>query len=79
LKVSVSLWILMGLVSACFIKGIVDMVSAFGRGESAQSILIGAIPMYLLGALVVFFLGTLIKQVSENERSESNQEQTAED
>ncbi len=55
------------------------MVSAFGRGESAQSILIGAIPMYLLGALVVFFLGKLIEQVSKNERSESNQEQTAED
>ena len=59
MKVSVLLWILMGLVTACFIKGIVDMVSAFGSGESAQSILIGAIPMYLLGALVVFFLGKL--------------------
>ena len=35
------------------------MVSAFGSGESAQSILIDAIPMYLLGALVVFFLGKL--------------------
>lgn len=75
----VALWILIGLVIAGFAKGIYDMNLAFDSGESAQSILIGAIPMYLLGLLALAFLGYAIRQLSKNEKSKSIQEQATEE
>jgi hypothetical protein len=75
----IAIWILIGLVTSVFIKGIFDINLAFENGESPQSIISGAIPMYLLGALALGFLGKVISQINKNESTESSQEQTTEE
>ena len=75
----VALWILIGLVIAAFAKGIFDINLAIENGESAESVLAGSIPMYLLGSMVLVFLGGILRKISNDEVSEFIQAQTREE
>lgn len=72
-----ALWILIGLVLTVFAKGIFDMNLAFKNGESAKSILMGAMPMYLLGSIAL--LVKILSKISNDEITESTLAQATEE
>lgn len=74
-----ALWILIGLVLTVFAKGIFDMNLAFKNGESAKSILMGAMPMYLLGSIALALLVKILSKISNDEITESTLAQATEE